>query len=370
MNILRVSKKAILNNLDYLQSLQPHAAIFPVLKSNAYGHWLKQMVRVLKWINVPYLAIDSYPEYQIVKSNSRHRILLLWETLPENYRKFDTNRVTFCVYSESVLEVLWRLKKPVMVHLFLNTGMNREGIDEDQLDNFLEILKQYPTIQVEGVMSHLHSADQTDFELTGEGFASIQKQIDLFKKIYYKILDHGHAPIWRHLWNSAGMFKIKDDFFNAYRPGLALYWYNPLDSQDSYYRLWKNLKPALSIVSRVVSIHTVWPWDGVSYNHKHTFSEREIVASVPFGYSEWLPRSASWLLKYRIWKKTYSQIWTICMNLSSFLADDKIKVWSEVEIISENSGNENSLVNLSQASGCIPYECLVRFDKWMRREIV
>jgi hypothetical protein len=51
------------------------------------------------------------------------------------------------------------------------------------------------------------------------------------------------------------------------------------------------------------------------------------------------------------------------MNLSSFLADDKIKVGSEVEIISENSGNENSLVVLSQASGSIVYECLVRFDK-------
>jgi hypothetical protein len=79
------------------------------------------MVRILKSIDVPYLAIDSYPEYQIIKNNSRHRILLLGETLPENYKKFDTNRVTFCVYSESVLESLGRLKKPVMIHLFLNT---------------------------------------------------------------------------------------------------------------------------------------------------------------------------------------------------------------------------------------------------------
>jgi alanine racemase len=55
-----------------------------------------------------------------------------------------------------------------------------------------------------------------------------------------------------------------------------------LDSDDSYYRLGKQLKPALSVISRVVSLHTVWPGDGISYNHKHTFSEREVVATVPF----------------------------------------------------------------------------------------
>jgi alanine racemase len=99
MNIIRLRKKILLQNLDYLQSIQPQAAIFPVLKSNAYGHGLKQIVRILRNTDVPYIAVDSYPEYVVVKKKCNISILILGETLLENYRKFDHKKTTFCVYN-------------------------------------------------------------------------------------------------------------------------------------------------------------------------------------------------------------------------------------------------------------------------------
>ncbi len=77
MNVISIHKKAILSNYDFLQTLQPHAEIFPVLKSNAYGHGLKQMVKILRKTDAPYLVVDSFPEYQIVKKYSNKQILLL-----------------------------------------------------------------------------------------------------------------------------------------------------------------------------------------------------------------------------------------------------------------------------------------------------
>jgi alanine racemase len=77
MNTIRIRKSSILYNLEYLQSLQPASAVFPVLKSNAYGHGLKQMVKILRNADVPYLVVDSYPEYQIVKKYSKHHILVI-----------------------------------------------------------------------------------------------------------------------------------------------------------------------------------------------------------------------------------------------------------------------------------------------------
>lgn|SRR5574344_1750443 len=99
MNVIRLRRKVLLENLEYLQSIQPQAALFPVLKSNAYGHGLKQIVRMLRKENIPYLAVDSYPEYVVVRKNCDIPILVIGETLLENYRKFDYKKTTFCVYN-------------------------------------------------------------------------------------------------------------------------------------------------------------------------------------------------------------------------------------------------------------------------------
>ncbi len=375
MNIIYIHKKNILRNVEYLQSLQPNSQLFPVLKSNAYGHGIKQMIKILSKIEVPYVVVDSYPEYQIVRKNSNKQILIIWETLPDNYKKFDLKRTAFAVYNIQTLQALGKMGKNVRVHIFLNTGMNREWVDQDMLDSFLTICQQYKTIEVEWVMSHLYGADgieligDLDREI-GDERSTIEKQIEVFKRMYYQILEYGYAPTWRHIWNSAGMLKIKEDFFNARRPWLAMYGYNPLEEDDPYFFLGKELRPSFSVVSRVISLHEVWPGEWVSYGHKHVFNHREIVGTVPFGYAEWLFRSASGKIFFRIGKKTVQQIGTICMNLCSFLADDKICIGDEIEIISCEPKKQNTLFALAKASETIPYECLIRFDKGMRREIV
>lgn len=99
MNVVRLRRRVLLENLDYLQTIQPQAAIFPVLKSNAYGHGLKQIVKMLRNSDVPYIAVDSYPEYVVVKKYCSIPMLIMGETLLENYRKFDFKKATFCVYN-------------------------------------------------------------------------------------------------------------------------------------------------------------------------------------------------------------------------------------------------------------------------------
>jgi alanine racemase len=349
--------------------------LFPVLKSNAYGHGIKQIIQILSKLEVPYVVVDSYPEYKIVHRYSDKQILIIGETLPDNYRKFNFSRTAFAVYNIQTLQALGRIRKPVRIHLFLNTGMNREGVDNDDLSIFLETCKQYPNIQIEWVMSHLYGADgielidELDQELGGQK-TTVEKQILLFKEMYYHILEYGYSPLWRHIGNSAWMFKIKEKFFNARRPGLAMYGYSPLQTEDPVFPLTKKLLPALSISSRVISLHKVWPWDGVSYGHTYVFEGRELVGSAPFGYAEWLARNASGKISFTINKKRYPQLGTICMNLCSFLADDLVAIGDEIQIISCNPKDKNTLSALAEASQTIPYECLIRFDKGMRRQII
>lgn len=362
MNQIIISKKNILYNLSYLQSLKKNCAIFPVLKSNAYWHWLKQITKILNKTDCPYLVVDSYPEYVVIKKNSKKQILLLWETLDRNYSKFDYKRVTFCVRNDSTIECLGRLNKKIRIHLFLNTWMNREWIDAEGLDKILELLKLFPKIEVTWVLSHLHSADSiSDYYL--------KDQINNFKDMYYKVINSWHTPLWRHIGNSAWLLKIEDDFFNSYRPWLALYGYNPLDPQDPKFKLWEKLKPALSITSTITAVHRINYWDAVSYNATYTANENTKNATIPFGYAEWLPRSTSNKLLFKVRKNYLRQVWTICMNMCCCLVDWSVQAGEEVELISDDPKSKNSLKNLAEQSGMIVYEILVKFDKSIRREI-
>ena len=96
------------------------------------------------------------------------------------------------MYNVETVHALAQLKKKLRIHLFLNTGMNREGIQFSSLVTVLEALKTCPQITVEGVMSHFHSADSVD----GTG---MQQQVEDFKQMYAKILEYGHTPKWRHI---------------------------------------------------------------------------------------------------------------------------------------------------------------------------
>lgn len=353
----------LLQNLSYLQSVQPQAALFPVLKSNAYGHGLKHIVKILKHADVPYIAVDSYPEYVIVKKYTKIPVLILGETLLENYRHFDHKKTTFCIYNAWTIRHLWKLGKDTKIHLFFNTWMNREGIQEDELPEIVKELQNYPNLIIEGVLSHFFDADMpSDYSIT--------EQIQRFKRMYYKVLDAWFAPKWRHIGNSAALFKINDDFFNAYRPGIALYGYNPLQSKDVLYKQANTLLPILSITSRVISLQTIWPWEWVSYHHEYKPNDREIIATVPFGYTEWLARSASGKLFIKHHKTFFRQVGTICMNLSTYLVDSSVAIGDEVEIISDAPRAKNSLSTLAEQSGTIVYESLVKLDRGIRREII
>ena len=361
INKIFINSKNILHNLEYLQSLQSKSSIFPVLKSNAYWHGLIQVTKILKKTNVPYIAVDSFPEYQIVKKYSKKNILVLWETNLKNYKKFKFSRTAFCVYNIETIRYLAKLNKKIKVHVFLDTGMHREWVNQDELINILEFLRNCPKINIEWVMSHLHSADEDSND-------SIQSQIDLFKKMYHSIIDYWHNPLRRHIWNSAWLFKIQDDFFNAYRPWLSLYWYSPLTEDDSYCKLVQKLKPALQIYSKITALHNILKGDWVSYNLRRLTNKDTKTASLPFGYAEWLPRSASNKIYFRHKKNTYPQVWTICMNLCSMQISQDSSILDEIEIIGLDG--ENNISNLAKASNKIIYEILVWLDKNIRRQII
>lgn len=367
LNRVEIKKDNILHNFHNIQDLQPTHTIIPVVKSNAYGHGLKQISTILNTLankDLPLIAVDSYPEYQIVADTTNKKILVLWETLPSNYHLYNPKRVHLAIGSLETLKSLIQTNKKRHIHLFLNTGMNREGFQEQTLLQALTLLQNNHKIIIVGVMSHLANADIKDSNFT-------DKQIQSFKKMHQLIMKAWHKPLYIHISNSAGLSKINDPIFTASRSWLALYGYNPLETEDPYYHIYRNLKPALRIISSITSLQNLKKGDGVNYELTRKAWQDTRIATLPIGYNEGLPRLSG--NGYNVYNNNnkFPIIGRVCMNLSSIdIWKDNIKIWDYIEIIWYNENNENNIYQLAKINNTIPYTILTGIDRNLKRIII
>lgn len=363
LNKIEISEENILFNFNYLNNLQPTAEIFPVLKSNAYGHGLKEICLILNKTKVKMVAVDSYPEAQVVYRYFNGKVLILGEMPLRAYSYCKFSRTEFVVYNEATLRYLARYGHRARVHLFLNSGMNREGIKD--LDIFIsKNKKNLDRVVISGLCSHLASAEQHSI--------LNKTQEDNFSNDLETLRAAGFFPEWVHLGNSAAIFTINNKLLTAYRPGLALYGYSPFSEHEEGTSV---LKPALEVFSHIVSIQNLKFGESVSYNEDYRATAPGRVAIIPFGYFEGLDRRLSNHATFLV-KSEAGDFWSqiagkVCMNLSCLdIQNRSVKIGDIVQVISAESSDPNSIRNLSALMGTIPYEFLVKIQPNVRREIV
>lgn len=361
MNIVEIKADNILANFSYLKSLKPGAEIIPVLKSNAYGHGLKEICQILNRSEAKIIAVDSYPEAQIAYNYFKGKILILGEMPLDVYAYCKLKRTEFVVYREETLKELARYAKKAKIHLFFNSGMNREGVDD--LAGFIDNnFKDLNKVDLVGFCSHLASADELDSPL-------IQHQETAFLKALELLREKGFNPKYIHLGNSAGIFSLNSSIYTAFRPGLAFYGYNAFTEKNL-----AELKPALEIKSTILKITNLEAGQSASYNESYIATKKTKIALIPFGYFEGLDRRLSKQVYFEILnneKKIFAKLaGNVCMNLSCLdLENNDVPVGTKVKIISSNKSNLNSLENISRLGGGI-YETLIRIQANIRRKIL
>ena len=372
LNSIGLYEHIFLENLAHVQRHKPNDAIFPVVKSNAYGHGLKQVAQMLRATSVPYICVDSFPEYQIVKKYARKPSLVIWETLPSNYRYYDPKRATIAVYNMSTLRTLIQLGRRQRIHLFLNTGMNREGLQRQQLPDVISLLYNHPYLELEGVMSHLSDADHPSP-------VQLQKQQDQCAKMIQQIRARGIHPKYIHIGNSAGRAKINDPYYNAWRVGIALYGYSPLEPDDPDQKAHEVLaacKPRLQLRSHIISCQQIKQDDYVGYRNTFQAPHNGLICTIPLWYNEGLMRHIQPHLHIKR-KNTYIPCaGRVSMNLSSYYRtsttehDNAPRIYDEVIVYDHHPEAPNAIAKLAQQLDTIPYELLVKLDPTIHRRII
>lgn len=364
LNTVVLDSKALLHNLHIFQQKHPQVSVFPTIKWNAYWHGIEAVAKILSTQKLDYICVDSYFEALKVRKYTSNPILIMGYTLPENYQIMKITNFTFFVYDEASIRALGKLKKHIKIHIKVDTGMARQGIQVEQILSLLEILKQYPNLELEGIASHLADADNE------ENTYSLS-QIKTFKKAIKICEQAGFFLKYKHISNTAGALKFQDTDCNAVRLWIGLYGINPLSTIDEKNNFVDELQWVLSLTTTLVAKKYVKKWETVSYNCTFTAPHDMLIGVVPIGYYEALSRKLSSNYTMYFHGKPLPIIGRVCMNLCMLNIEGvDISVWESIEVIGINRQQKNNIYEMAQKSETIPYECLTRISETIRREII
>lgn len=364
LNTVELSSENLLHNVKLFSELS-NKKVIPVLKGNAYGHGITEISHILDKSSVDMVAVDSvFEANQVVKSSSL-RVLVMGYVLPENLRLLDYKRVSYVIQDIGSLVELSKLNKEIRIHIELNTGMNRLGTSSKQeLDDMLRIIEQSSKLKLEGVMSHLADADNSVNDFT-------DTQTAKFDEILDHIIERGFKPSIVHLAQTAGCLKTDSRHTNSVRVGIGCYGINPLFADDSHYKDLQELKPVLSLKSKIIKIMDLAAGEKISYNGTHETEKATIVATIPVGYYEGVPRELSNVGSVTVDDKELPILGRVCMNHTMIdITDKNLSVGDEVTVISNNPKSPNSIVKLKEEYGLFPYETLIHISSTIRRKIV
>jgi len=348
-----------------MQHKNPGLAIMPVLKANAYGHGLQQMAQILNAIPCRLVIVDGYYEAGKIRDISRHPLLVMSAIHPKNVRLVDTRRCSFVVQDIAGLRAFAALNRRVRVHLELNTGMNRLGLQPEELDAWLSELRKHPKLQLEGVMSHLANAENKD------GDEENQKQTLRFDALIERIQSAGFHPEIIHLAQTVGSVKTHSRYANAVRLGVGTYGINPLDPEDAAYPQFSDLQPVMELKSTIVKTLSLEPGDKVSYDGTFTASKAMRIGVLPIGYYEGVHRQLSNKSVVLFDGKMLPIVGSICMNYTMVdLQDSPAEVMSEVTLISHDSALPCSVLGWKKSCGIPPWMTYTNLSENIRRVIV
>lgn len=357
LNSIEISKKNLLENYKYLSSLNPKVKVAPVIKSNGYGHDIRLIGKILDQMKAPFFCVDSlYEAYELSKNRIKTPILIMGSTDPSNLK---TKKLSFyfACYDLDFLKTLDKYQPGCKVHLFIDTGLHREGILLNELPSFLEEARKLPNIHIEGIMSHFASSDDKKDPLN-------KLQIENFRKALEIVISFGLKPKWIHMQNSDGLTNLGKLNLNltVARAGIASYGIskNP------------NLKPALTLKSKIIQIKKIEEGERIGYNGTFKANSELTLGILPIGYYDGVDRNLSNKGFVKVGQKFCKIIGRVSMNVMAIDLSNinNPKIGDEVIIYSNNPSDKNSVINTAKLCKKIPYEILVNLATSTKRIIV
>ena len=264
------------------------------------------------------------------------------------------------------------------VHLKIDTGMSRLGVRLDDLAALLEHAKAFPQIEIDGLMTHLASADAVG----ADGDASIAEQLARFDRGIAQVRRSGHRPRFVHAANSAGLLRARVDArYGAVRPGIALFGVDPLvpadratqRSPDGTSLGAPTLRATLRVRTEIVALRTLPVGEGVGYGSTWRATRPSVIATVPLGYADGLPRALSNVGSMLVRGKRVTIVGAVSMDLSTIDVTDVegVRLRDEVVALGDQKGplGEGAITveEIANTASLIPWDVLTSISRRVPR---
>jgi alanine racemase len=348
-------------NLNSIRKLiSKDTKILAVIKADAYGHGILAVAKKLLSLGIKYLGVASLDEAIVLrKAGIESNILILGGIFPKDSEAVVRHNLTQAVYSLKVAKALdssaKKQAKKVRVHVKIDTGMGRLGVWHSEAFDFVRKIKRFRFLEVEGIFTHLSSAD-TDANFTNN-------QITVFTRLIKKLESCGINIPLRHISNSLGVVDFKHSHLNLVRPGIMLYGLSPRKN------LRIKIKPLLSLKTRIISLKTVPSGRSISYGRSFITKKKSVIAALPIGYGDGYARILSNKAEVLIRGRRFKVIGRVCMDyiMADISGIKNPKVGEEVILIGRDRKNIISAEELADLAGTICYEIVCGIAKRVPR---
>ncbi|MDQ3963304.1 MAG: alanine racemase, partial [Actinomycetota bacterium] len=269
--------------------------------------------------------------------------------------------LTAAIYTEDFARALsdaaTAAKKKVPVHVKLDTGMHRVGLLADDVPGVIEEIAALSGLDLEGVWSHLAVADTPDHPFT-------RKQLELFDELTGRIARAGIDVRFRHIANSAATLSLPASHLDLVRCGIATYGLWP----STHLAGAADLKPVLSLRSRITMSKEVPAGDALSYGLSYELRKASRVVTIPTGYADGYDRRLSGRADVLISGKRYKVSGTVCMDQFMVdVGDDDIGVGEVATLIGTDGMNAITAEELAGLTETINYEITARIPSRVPR---
>lgn len=369
---IEISKSNLSHNLSVFKKLTGRTKIACVVKANAYGHGLPEIVSVVDKKTDLFAVDNLFEALQIKKLNSTKPVLILGYIPSFKLKEAIEARFSFVVYNLETLKQISKLKlqNKAKIHLKIETGLNRQGIKVSQLNKFMGLIRKYSQkIDLEGVSTHFANIEDT----LDPSFAEFQ--LSNFKKAIGIIKKAGFNPKYVHTAASAGTLLFKETHFNLVRVGISLYGLWPSRETKIAAKAGGKkfeLRPVLTWKSIVAQTKDIKVGESVGYGRTWMATRNTKIAVVPIGYSDGFDRKLSNTGRVIIRGRYAPVIGRVAMNMIMVDVTEipKIALEDEVIIIGKKAKAEITTEEIADKIDTINYEVISRINPSLPRVII
>ena len=337
------------NNIREIKKNVPQGIkLLGVVKADAYGHGAVMLAPTMLAEGIDMLGVASIDEgADLRQANINCEVLVLGAVPVWAVESAVKNDLSISIFSEGHIKACEQAYKRTgikpKVHIKLDTGMNRIGVRADEAVDFIKRVQKLDYINLQGIFTHLAAAEELD---------KAKEQILKWNSVIDNVDTTG---LLLHILNTAGTICYDVPNSNMRRVGIALYGLYP-DFPDIEFRKPK-LKQLISLKGRIVNIHTAKEGEGVSYCHTFVAKGERIIATVPIGYADGVPRLLSNKIKGVVNGVEVQQVGNITMDQMMFdITGVKANIGDVITLLDE----EHSIDEWANILHTINYELTCR----------